>query len=106
MQPPSEADIVAATQSLEVRRDLKLAQIETLQTIQACLEHYRFSGSGSIGGGGALEHGVSGYLGHLITEHRLDAEVLEAQIVYNRRVLSAVRSNILLPSFGPRKPSN
>lgn len=101
MQPPSEADIVAATQSLEVRRDLKRAQIDALENIQRCLHLYTLPGSS-----GTTEVAVAVYIGHCITEHCLDAEVLEAQIAYNQRVLSTVRSNILLPSFGPRKPSN
>jgi len=101
MQPPSEADIVAATQSLEVRRDLKRARMDTLRNVQDCLGRYRLPG-----GGGQLETEVSVYLGLCSTEERLDMEALEAQIAYNNRVLLAVRSSILLPSFGPRKPSN
>jgi len=98
MQPPSEADVVAATQSLEVRRDLKLAQIATLRTLQACL--------GRSNPDDELTQAASAYLGHLITEHRLDSEVLEAQIVHNNRIKAALRSNLILPHIGARRPTN
>jgi hypothetical protein len=96
MQPPSEADVVAATESLEVRRDLKLAQVATLQTIQACL--------GRSHPADELTQAASAYLGHLITEHRLDSEVLEAQIAHNNRIKAALRSNLVLPHVGARRP--
>lgn len=105
MQPGmlTEADILAATQSLQTRKDLKLAQMAALQDIQACLGAHALPRPGSVE---AVEQAVAVYLGHLITEHGLDAEALGAQIAYNQQVLSALRSSIVLPSFDARKKRN
>jgi hypothetical protein len=98
MQPPSEADIVAATTSLGVRRDLKLAQIAALQVIQECLAEAPLAHPES-----SLANAISAYLGHLVAEHQLDAEVLDAQVAHNKHVLDAYHSNILLPRVHPRR---
>lgn len=101
MQAITEADILAATQSLQVRKDLKLAQMAALQGIQECLGCYDPSVAS-----GATAAAVSVYLGHLISEHGLDAKVIDSQIEYNNRALAAYRSSILLPTFGPPRSHN
>jgi len=97
----SEADIVSATEALEVRRDMKRAQAGALQEMKECICLYALPGSS-----GAFEAAVAVYIGHCVAERLLDIEALEFQIAYNKRALEAYRSSILLPSFGPRKPSN
>jgi hypothetical protein len=99
MQPPSEADVVAAVRSLEIRRDLKLAQADTLHVIQECLADPDFYGAFV-----PLAKATFAYLGHLIVEYRMDAEALNNQAIYTRHALDAARSNLVLPRANPRRP--
>jgi hypothetical protein len=101
MQPGAltEADIVAATQSLQARKDLVLAKMASLRDIQASLEDCPL-----LDGNRPLADGLSAYLGHLNTDYGLDVEALDSQIAHNNRALAAYRSSVLLPVFGPSQP--
>lgn len=101
MQPPSEADVVAATESLIQRRNVKTQLIDALELLQARLLecHTQDMDPG-------IAHAVCNCLSAWSSEQCLDRDVLGSQIAFNQRALAAYRSNIVLPSFGPRKPSN
>jgi hypothetical protein len=101
MQPPSEADVVASTKFLTARRDLKLDQVNSLEHIRQALAQLDKGERDDL-----LLNAVSSYLGHLATEHQMDADILTVQIANNERALQAYRSGIVLPTFTQRKPSN
>jgi hypothetical protein len=102
MQPPSEADIVAAVRMLETRRVLKLSQLDALQTIHSCLTE--LSNDNLSDPYCDLIGAVSTYLGYLITEYQLDAEALGNQAKYTQHALDSARSSLVLPRANPRRP--
>ena len=106
MQPPSEADIVAATESLKRQKLAVDNQTDAMQDLASALEEPRLDGYPHRAGWFAIDRIVARLVRAYRDERMEYGHALEAAIAHNERALAAYRSNIVLPAFGPRKPSN
>lgn len=103
MQPPSEADVVAVTESLKRQKLAIDNQIRALNTIaDALLEN----GLHIAGLPAELEEAI-GELALSFSHQRFeDSQALGSAIAHSERVLQAYRSGIILPTHIQRKPTN
>lgn len=94
---PSESDIIVATESLK-RQDAALqAQIAALADMATALR---------AAGGEALGDACARFLDAWRAELSERVPIMAAHIAHNQRALAAMRSNIVLPSFGKRGKGN
>lgn len=104
-QPPAEADIIAATDSLRLQKDAVDGQIVSLLEIAQILERIK-EDPRDVGDG--LARPIAGFVRAYVAGLHQTTGALDAQIEHNERVLQAVRSSILVPGLGVtrRKPSS
>lgn len=106
MQPPSEADVIAATESLKRQKLAVDNQTDAMQQLASVLEEPRLDGDTYRCGWFAIDRIVARIL-RAYREERLEhGHALGAAIYHNERALQAHRSGIVLPTFTQRKPNN
>lgn len=94
---PSEMDVVAITESLKRQAAALAEQIAALADTATALREMKNTDLGNA---------VARFLDAWRAELAERVPIMAAHIAHNQRALAAMRSNIVLPSFGKRGQGN